>query len=104
MHERMPENRNIFIFHTPELSQLNERIQWTVKLKERIKGKKKTKKIILKYNQLSLVQHRHYRLLPGTFRVTNPICIKVSLTLRVYWSKAVTDSAQPFFLSSIFDV
>jgi len=99
MHERMPENSP-----TPELSQLNERIQWTVKLKERTKRKKKkTEKTILQYNQLSLVQHRHYRLVPGTFRVTNPICIKVSLTLRVYWSKAVTDSAQPFFLSSIFD-
>lgn len=37
----MPENRNIFIFPTPELLQLNERIQWRVKLKERTKGKKK---------------------------------------------------------------
>ena len=40
----MPENRNIFIFPTPELSQLNERIQWRVKLKVRTKGKKKTQR------------------------------------------------------------
>ena len=70
---------------------------------KRKEGKKNTKKTILQYNQLSLVQHRHYRLVPGTFRVTNPICIKVSLTLRVHWSKSVTDSAQPFLLSPIFD-
>jgi hypothetical protein len=84
MHERMPENRNIFIFPTPELSELNERIQWRVKLKERTKGneqkKKKKEKTILQYNQLSLIQHRHYRLVPGTFRVTNPICFKLPLS------------------------
>jgi hypothetical protein len=49
MHEPFPENRNIFIFPTPELSELNERIQWRVKLKERAK-KKGTKKRNLFYN------------------------------------------------------
>jgi len=44
------------------------------------KEEKKAEKNILQYNQLSLLQHRHYRLVPGTFRVTNPICIKVSLS------------------------
>jgi uncharacterized membrane protein YecN with MAPEG domain len=56
MHERIPENRNIFIFPTPELSELNERIQWRVKLKERTKGNEQKKRKLF-YNITSYLSH-----------------------------------------------
>ena len=52
----MPENTNNFYLPNTELSQLNERIQWRVKLKERAKGKEK-KQIKLFYNITSYLSY-----------------------------------------------
>lgn len=53
----MAGNRNIFTLPTPEISQLNERIQWRVKLKERVKGKKKKKQRKTFYNITSYLSY-----------------------------------------------